>query len=603
MNPNNPLIVQGDGRVHLEARHRDFDRARDFLARFAELESSPELLHTYRITPLSLWNAASAGMSGAEISQGLQTRSKFDVPAEVLRVVDDTISRYGLVQLHPHPEDPRRWIRVAFRSQFVEKKVRETRVGRELLQPDGKRWFKIETGKRGILKQRLLLENWPVEDIAGFAEGDPIEIALRTELKGSGQPFAARHYQAEAVERWYMAGKPAGSHGVVVLPCGAGKTIVAMLAMATVQQHVLILCNNMSAVNQWVSELLDKTQLTRAQIGIYSGEEKQIRPVTVATYQVLTWRRSKDVDYEHLHLFRDPRWGLLIYDEVHLLPAPVFGATAELQGCRRLGLTATLIREDGREGDVFSLVGPKRYDLPWQVLERQGFVAEARCHEIRVQLSTRDRRTYEDASETDKFRLASENPAKMEVVRDLAAKHASDHVLIIGTYLDQLVAIANELRTPLITGETPQAQRDVLFGEFRSGKIRRLVVSKVANFAIDLPDANVAIQVSGSFGSRQEEAQRLGRILRPKDTRALFYTVVTGDTKEQEFAMKRQLFLTEQGYRYQIQEWVSSGLPSSLGAAPSPAPAPEASTRRADDVGPPAVRKTVNRSRSARDVR
>ncbi len=589
MNPSNPLIVQGDGKVLLETRHPQFDLARDFLARFAEIESSPELLHTYRITPLSLWNAASSGLDGAGIVKGLQEMSKFDVPAEVLRTIDDTLGRWGLVQLHSHPEDPRKFIRVHFKSQFVEKKVRETATGKELIQADGKRAFKIDVGMRGLFKQRMMLEKWPVEDVAGFAEGDPIPMALRDKMLGSGAPFAIRAYQEVAVDRWFMGGRPAGSHGVVVLPCGAGKTVVAMVAMATVQQHTLILCNNQSAVNQWVAELLDKTTLTRDQIGIYSGEEKNIRPVTVATYQVLTWRRSKDVDYEHMHLFRDPRWGLLVYDEVHLLPAPVFGATAELQGCRRLGLTATLVREDGREGDVFSLVGPKRYDLPWQILERQGFVAEARCHEVRVPFTKKDRVAYEDASETEKFRMASENPVKLKVVRELAKKHVKDNVLVIGTYLDQLVSLSKDLGAPLITGQTPQRERDRLFGCFKRGEIRCLIVSKVANFAIDLPDANVAIQVSGSFGSRQEEAQRLGRILRPKKGYALFYTVVTGDSKEQEFAMKRQLFLTEQGYRYQIDEW--SGDSRSGETEPRPEPRSE----RPDARGPSVETKPVRR--------
>jgi DNA excision repair protein ERCC-3 len=556
INPANPVIVQGDGKVLLETRHPEFDRARDFLARFAELESSPDLLHTYRITSLSLWNAASSGMTRDEIIDTLRGLSKFDIPEDVLRNVEDTILRFGLVQLHKHPEETG-FLRVSFRSAFVEKMVRKTEVATELMIRDGRRFWKIETGMRGIFKQRMLLANWPIEDIAGFAEGNPLSMALRDETLDSGQPFAIRHYQQEAVDRWYMDGKPSGGHGVVVLPCGAGKTIVSMAAMATIQQHTLILCNNQTAVNQWVREILDKTTLTADQVGVYSGAEKRIRPVTVATYQILTWRRSKDVDYEHMHLFRDHNWGLLIYDEVHLLPAPVFGATAELQGCRRLGLTATLVREDGREGDVFSLVGPKRYDLPWQLLEKQGFVAEAKCFEVRVPFSDSDREAYETASEMGKFRLASENPVKRDVVKTLVERHKDDLVLIIGTYLSQLYEIADDLRAPLITGKTPHRERDRLFEDFRSGRCKRLVVSKVANFAVDLPDANVAIQVSGSFGSRQEEAQRLGRILRPKESEAYFYTVVTAATKEQEFAMKRQLFLTEQGYRYYIEEYAA----------------------------------------------
>jgi DNA excision repair protein ERCC-3 len=556
INPTNPIIIQGDGKVLLETRHTQFDRARDFLSRFAELESSPELLHTYRITALSLWNAASSGMGREEIVEGLRSLSKFDIPGMVLQTIDDTIQRYGLVQLRPHPTEPKRLIRLQFETAFVQKMVLQTAAGAELIKPDGRRDYAIEAGMRGIFKQRLLQERWPVADLAGFNEGDPLEFSLR-ETMTTGKPFRIRDYQREAVDRWFMEGRPAGGHGVVVLPCGAGKTIVSMVAMAKLRQHTLILCNNQTAVNQWVRELADKTTLTPDQIGIYTGTEKRIAPVTVATYQVLTWRRSKDRDYEHLHLFRDHNWGLLIYDEVHLLPAPVFGATAELQGCRRLGVTATLVREDGREGDVFSLVGPKRYDLPWQVLEKQGFVAEAVCYEVRVPLTPKDRHAYEQADENEKFRMASENTIKLDVVQTLVDRHPDDHVLIIGTYLAQLKRIARDLEAPLITGETPQRERDSLFAKFRKGEITRLVVSKVANFAIDLPDASVAIQVSGSFGSRQEEAQRLGRILRPKNRQAFFYTVVTADSKEQEFAMKRQLFLTEQGYRYHIEEYAA----------------------------------------------
>jgi DNA excision repair protein ERCC-3 len=553
VNPSNPVIVQGDGKVLLETQHPDFDRARDFLARFAELESSPDLLHTYRISPLSLWNAASSGMVREEIIEELRSLSKFDIPADVLRNIEETIGRYGLVQLQAHPTEPRTHIRVAFATAFVEKLILSSSIGKELLDRDGRREWRIAAGHRGLFKQRLLLEGWPVQDLAGFADGEPVAFQLRTRTVG-GQDFEPRDYQRQAVDRWFMKGNPAGGHGVVVLPCGAGKTIVALTAMTTVQQHTLVLCNNETAVHQWVRECLDKTTIHESQIGVYTGKTKEIRPITVATYQVLTWRRSKDADYEHMHLFRDHNWGLLVYDEVHLLPAPVFGATAELQGCRRLGLTATLIREDGREGDVFSLVGPKRYDLPWQLLERRGFVAEAHCYEIRVPFSHRDRERYERANNGDKFRFASENEAKVRVVRDLVRQHERDNVLIIGTYLSQLEQLSRDLGAPILTGSTPHSERERLFRDFRTGKIKRLIVSKVANFAIDLPDANVAIQVSGSFGSRQEEAQRLGRILRPKDKPATFYTVVTADSKEQEFAMKRQLFLTEQGYRYYIEE-------------------------------------------------
>ncbi|RME23754.1 MAG: helicase [Deltaproteobacteria bacterium] len=552
--PENPLIVQGDGKVLVETNHPRYEEARDFLGRFAELEASPEMLHTYRISPLSLWNAACAGMTTEEITEGLRDLSKFSVPGEVLDTIRDTIERYGLVRLVPHPERPEELLRLEFATGYVAKLVTRDPSLRELLVEDGRRHFAVTQGHRGIFKQRALQANWPVEDLAGFLPGEPLEISLRDTMRESGQPFAPRPYQREAAERWWQDGKPSGGCGVVVLACGAGKTIVGMVAMELAQTRTLILATNQAAVNQWIREILDKTTLTEDQVGAYTGETKEIKPVTVATYQILTWRRSKNADFEHLHLFEDEDWGLLIYDEVHLLPAPVFGATAALQGRRRLGLTATLVREDGREGDVFSLVGPKRYDLPWQVLEQGGFIATTSCHEVRVPFRQKEQERYERAPENEKFRLASANPAKMDVLAELLRKHADDNVLIIGTYVDQLHEIARRFNAPLITGKTPHDRREVLFEQFRSGKIKLLVVSKVANFSIDLPDANVAIQVSGTFGSRQEEAQRLGRILRPKEKPAVFYTVVTANTKEQKFAMKRQLFLTEQGYRYHIEE-------------------------------------------------
>jgi DNA excision repair protein ERCC-3 len=552
--PDNPLIIQGDGKVLLETRHPRYEKARDFLGRFAELETSPELLHTYRINPLSLWNAASAGMTNQEIIEGLRELSKFDIPPDVRKTIEETIQRYGLVKLVPHPDGEHELIRLEFASGYVAKLIASTPVLRELLVEDGRRHWAITQGHRGIFKQRALQEGWPVQDLAGFRPGAHLDVKLRTRMLGNDRPFSVRDYQREAAERWYQGGKPTGGCGVVVLACGAGKTIVGMTAMSLVNTKTLILATNQASVSQWIREILDKTELTEEQVGGYTGAEKRICPVTVATYQILTWRPSRDEDFTHLHLFEDQDWGLIIYDEVHLLPAPVFGATASLQGRRRLGLTATLVREDGREGDVFSLVGPKRYDLPWQSLTQQGFIAETSCHEVRVPFHNGDADRYESAREQQKFRLASSNPAKISVIKSLVKRHSDDNILIIGTYLDQLQRLSRILRAPLITGKTPHQEREVLFGKFRRGEIKLLIVSKVANFSIDLPDANIAIQVSGTFGSRQEEAQRLGRILRPKKKAARFYTVVTADTKEQDFAMKRQLFLTEQGYRYHIEE-------------------------------------------------
>ncbi len=554
--PDNPVIVQGDGKVLLETRHPRYEEARDFIGRFAELEASPEHLHTYRITPLSLWNAACAGMEKDGIVDELRSLTKFDIPPNVLTNIADTIERYGLVKLVPHPDGIEELIRLSFENAYVAKLVSRDETLQEFLVEDGRRNWAIRTGHRGIFKQRALVANWPVEDLAGFHAGAPLEMELRETMKDGGKPFGVRPYQKEAAGRWFMDGAPAGGNGVVVLACGAGKTIVAMEAMRQCQTKTLILATNAAAVEQWVRELLDKTTLRPGQVGAYMGARKEICDVTVATYQILTWRRDKNDEFEHLHLFEDEDWGLIIYDEVHLLPAPVFGATAALQGCRRLGLTATLVREDGREGDVFSLVGPKRYDLPWQMLQEGGFIAEANCHELRVKFQNGMAEEYESAEEGKKFRIASVNPAKLEAVSELVKRHKGDNILTIGTYLEQLHVLSRRFKAPLITGKTPHKQRTQLFGDFRSGRIKVLVVSKVANFSIDLPDANVAIQVSGTFGSRQEEAQRLGRILRPKKNgeKAHFYTVITGETKEQEFAMKRQLFLTEQGYRYHIEE-------------------------------------------------
>jgi DNA excision repair protein ERCC-3 len=554
LRPDNPLIVQGDGKVLLETQHRMYEDVRDFLGRFAELEASPERLHTYRIHPLSLWNAASAGMTADEILEGLRRWSKFDVPTDVLDRVRDMISRYGLVRLMPHPDRPDELLRLEFATGFVAKQVSQLPPLRELLIEEGRRHLAIAQGHRGIFKQRALQAGWPVEDLAGFREGAPLPLTLRPSRLSDGKPFAPRPYQRDAATRWWQDGRPSGGCGVVVLACGAGKTIVAMTAMSLVQTKTLILATNQAAVAQWRRELLDKTTLRESDVAMYTGDHKEIAAVTVATYQILTWRRTKGAEFEHLHLFEDQDWGLIIYDEVHLLPAPVFGATATLQGRRRLGLTATLVREDGREGDVFALVGPKRYDLPWQMLQDQGFIADTRCCEVRVPLKPADLQRYEKADENDKFRIASGNPGKMDVLASLLRQHKDDNVLVIGTYVDQLELISRRFRAPLITGKTPHHERERLFDQFRTGAIKLLVVSKVANFSIDLPDANVAIQVSGTFGSRQEEAQRLGRILRPKKTAAVFYTLVSSETKEQEFALKRQLFLTEQGYRYLIDD-------------------------------------------------
>jgi DNA excision repair protein ERCC-3 len=562
---SNPLVVQADRSLLLEVDHPLYAEARDALAQFAELEKSPEHIHTYRLTPLSLWNAAAGGLDATSVIELLARYTKWDLPPNIVSDVRDYIGRYGklkLVRAHGDlvltSEDP----------VLIAEVARQKRMQPYVLGQRDATSLTVDPARRGHIKQALVSIGYPAEDLAGYTEGNPLHLDIR-DIALSGDPFALREYQRDAVAAFWAGGTPRGGSGVVVLPCGAGKTIVGIGALAAVGCASLILTPNTVAVHQWIAELLDKTSLVPDQVGEYTGERKDIRPVTVTTYQILTYRPSEDGEFPHFGLVTGHDWGLIIYDEVHLLPAPVFRLTAEIQARRRLGLTATLVREDGREADVFGLIGPKRFDVPWRELERQGWIATAECHEIRVPLPDDETRmTYALSEEREKYRLAAENPVKTQVVRELLAQHAGDQILIIGQYLDQLKELADLLKAPLLSGRTNTAQREKLYDSFRRGELKRLVVSKVANFAIDLPDANVAIQVSGTFGSRQEEAQRLGRLLRPKlDGRpAHFYTIVTRDTRDQDFSANRQLFLTEQGYRYTIEDAETLGLLSSTGA-------------------------------------
>ena len=548
----NPLIVQSDRTILVEVDHPRYEDARDALARFAELEKSPEHIHVYRLSPLSLWNAASAGMNADGVLESLESLSKYEIPQNIRREIYDFIDRYG--QLRLQKEDGRLILESDDPTLIAEVSGLPS-VKQFLAQPLDERRVQVGDRFRGHIKQALIKVGFPVEDLAGYVEGAPLEINLRTGT-GDRKSFSMRDYQQDAVGAFHMNGEPQGGNGVIVLPCGAGKTIVALGAMAVLKCHTLVLTANTVALRQWREELIEKTSLSEEHIGEYSGETKQIRPVTLATYQILTYRKSKGDEFEHFGLFDQKGWGLIIYDEVHLLPAPVFRYTAEIQARRRLGLTATLVREDGREDDVFSLIGPRRYDMPWKLLERQGWIAEAYCREIRIDLPEARRMSYAVANRRDKFRIASENSRKTEIIRALLEQHPSDQVLIIGLYVRQLKQIAALFDFPLITGSTPLQTRLDLYNRFRNGELKRLVVSKVANFAIDLPDANVAIQISGTFGSRQEEAQRLGRILRPKadGSAAIFYSLITRNTLDQDYAVNRQLFLTEQGYQYTIHD-------------------------------------------------
>jgi DNA excision repair protein ERCC-3 len=552
-----PLIVQSDRTVFLEVDHPAFKDVRDRLMAFAELEKSPEYVHIYRITPLSLWNAAAARITAEEILDFLNAYAKYPTPLGLRREIVEFLGRYGQLQLTSR--EGRLELQTGRRELLEEvlhmKHLKEYFLDEEPGQEEGAFRIGVKTGFRGQLKVALIKIGYPVEDVAGYREGTPLEVRLKERLADLG-PFALRPYQQQAVEAFYAGGQATGGSGVIVLPCGAGKTIVGIGVLERVRAQALILSTNITALRQWKRELLEKTSLDESLIGEYSGEQKEIRPVTLTTYQMLTYRKSRCEEFLHFKLFTAREWGLIIYDEVHLLPAPVFRFTAEIQATRRLGLTATLIREDGREDEVFSLIGPRKYDIAWRTLEDQGWIADASCIEIRVDMEKELTSRYAVADQRGKFRLASENGEKLLVVQDLVEQHKGDRILIIGQYLDQLKEIRRALQAPLITGKTPSLERESLFERFRSGEVPVLIVSKVGNFAVDLPDANVAIQVSGTFGSRQEEAQRLGRILRPKRNggQAIFYSLVTRSSRDQEFAEKRQLFLTEQGYQYSIRD-------------------------------------------------
>ncbi|UQZ27479.1 DNA repair helicase XPB [Corynebacterium accolens] len=539
---NGPLIVQSDKTVLLEVDHPDSAAARTALAPFAELERAPEHVHTYRITSLALWNARAAGHDAEQVVDVLETYSRFPVPQSLLVDVAETMSRYGRVRLHAHPAHG---LILESEEPAILTELSRGKVGKLLGARIDDNTIAVAPSERGRLKQELLKAGWPAEDLAGYIDGESHPISLNED------GWHLRDYQEYATDAFWSGGS-----GVVVLPCGAGKTIVGAAAMAKAQSTTLILVTNTVAGRQWRDELLRRTTLSANDIGEYSGEKKEIKPITIATYQVVT--RKTNGEYRALELFDSRDWGLIIYDEVHLLPAPVFRMTSDLQSRRRLGLTATLVREDGREGDVFSLIGPKRYDAPWKELEMAGYIATAECIEVRVDMDPEERMLYATAQPRDRYRIAAQASAKLRAVDKILASH-DQQALIIGGYVDQLRELGEHLDAPVIDGTTSTAKREKLFQQFREGELAILVVSKVANFSIDLPEAALAIQVSGTFGSRQEEAQRLGRLLRPKETEALFYTLVTRDSLDADYAMHRQRFLAEQGYAYRLMDAVDLG--------------------------------------------
>lgn len=587
---DNPLIVQGDRTLLLDVHAPLANECRNDLIPFAELERSPEHLHTYRLTPLSLWNATSAGLTPDDAVAVLEKYARYDVPQNITMWIKETASRFGKLRLIPGPviqvpvktaevlkahvgvdsvhtvEEQYLYLVANARNVYLEIKANphakkllepceyapdEIKNPVELTEEEKQYCFRLKLTDRGTIKQVLLNSLWPVKDEVQLEDGEPLDFNLREETS-AGKPFEIRGYQRSAAQALVGNKGPGTGFGTIVLPCGAGKTIVGMTVMDLLKTSTLIITTNISAVHQWIQELKDKSNLTEEQIAEYTGENKTLAPVTVATYQILTWRPEKDGPYPHFSIFTKRKWGLIIYDEVHMLPAPVFRVVAELQAVRRVGLTATLVREDGCEGYVFSLVGPKRYDVPWKELEKAHWIAKAECIEVRLDLPESQEIEYAVASAREKHKLASVNEIKNIVTQKIIARYPDDKILVIGQYLDQLNTIAKELNAPIITGKTPNVERDQIYKSFREGKIHVLVVSKVANFAIDLPDASIAIQISGTFGSRQEEAQRLGRILRPKERTSRFFTLITRNTVEEDFGSNRQKFLAEQGYSYKI---------------------------------------------------
>ena len=573
----NPLIVQSDRTILLDVHSPLAEECRNHLIPFAELERSPEHLHTYRLTPLSLWNATSAGFTFKDAVEVLKKYSRFDIPQSVEVWIEETAGRFGKIKmiLPPDglllslPENPpaqssaeknhqNEWLLLKAESEQIFKQIdsmkKKKKYLRECSEENG---FLFMLTDRGTIKQKLIELGWPVKDEVPLAEGEPFEINLLSQTS-SGKKLEVRDYQIEAAKA-IVGDKGAGTgFGTIVLPCGAGKTIVGLEIMSMLKTNTLIVTTNITSVHQWIEEILDKTDVPKDMIAEYTGESKTIKPVTIATYQILTWRPDKTGPYPHFSIFRERGWGLIIYDEVHMLPAPVFRVVAELQTVRRVGLTATLVREDGLQSYVFSLVGPKRYDVPWKDLERTGWIAKAECIEVRLDLNEDAELKYAVAGVREKHKIASENPVKLKIVQELVSKFKSDKILIIGQYLSQLSEIAEILNVPIITGKTPNSMRDKIYADFKTGTIRVLVVSKVANFAVDLPDASMAIQVSGTFGSRQEEAQRLGRILRPKERTSRFFTLITRNTVEEDFGSNRQKFLAEQGYSYKIVKYADS---------------------------------------------
>ncbi len=551
MDKNAPLIVQGDGTILLDVSTKHFEEIRNFMLVFAELVKSPEYIHTYRITLVSLWNAASLNYTAEKIINFLKKYTSYEIPKNIVKQIETSIEKYGRIKIIK--EDDKYYL-ISEDKNIIDEILHYKLMVKYIKAEINPNKLEIDATYRGHIKLALINIGYPVQDLAGYKTGEEYHFNMRKVMASSGDDFSLRDYQKNSVEAFYADGKPEGGAGVIALPCGTGKTVVGIAAMHKIQTKTLIIVTGVTACRQWRDEILDKTDIPPEDIGEYNGLNKEIKPITIATYKILTYRKNKESPFIHFELFFQHNWGLIIYDEVHLLPAPIIKLTSEIQSMRRLGLTATLVREDGLEKDVFCLIGPKKFDIPWRELEEKKFIAEAYCYDIRIPLDDSHRADYVVSSDKVKFRIASENVFKYTIVKKIIEKLEGKNILIIGQYLDQLNEMKKLTGYTIITGKTPQSERDIIYKKFKTGEIKILIVSKVANLAVDLPDANVLIQISGTFGSRQEEAQRLGRVLRPKkgENKSYFFSIITTDTKEEDFAHKRQLFLTEQGYHYEL---------------------------------------------------
>lgn len=549
MNAQGPLIIQSDHSLLLEVEHPQYAVCRDFLVSFTELIKSPEFIHTYKVTPLSLWNAAVLKITLEQIISQLEKFSKYTIPTNVITAITEWYQQYGKLVLEKYND---KYLLLSINDEKIYQRILHDTSLQLFWQGKDQQSLLIATHDRGNIKQALIKVGYPIHDLCGYLQGDDFTIKLR-DLDLSGNVFTLRKYQREAIDSFYQAGNLGGGNGVIVLPCGSGKTIIGLGAIAAISNCTLIITTNNVSVHQWRNELIQKTHVSPDDIGEFTGITKEIKPITITTYQMLTYRKTSLSPMNNLEIFTKRNWGLIIYDEVHTLPAPIFRATTEIQAKRRLGLTATLVREDGKEDEVFALIGPKRYDVPWKTLENMGFIAEANCFEIRVKFDVKLEKSYVFADKRNRYRIAAENSKKINLVRELLERHKQDQILVIGQYITQLNLVASMLNLPVIMGKTKNQDREKLYSQFKNGEISVLLVSKVANFAVDLPDANVLIQISGTYGSRQEEAQRLGRILRPKKKSSYFYSLVTQNSDEQDFSNNRQLFLVEQGYKYNIQ--------------------------------------------------